>query len=404
MMNKVLYVSIGILYQWLIALVLVVFAFVYGDNSLVLDFDFIVWDAEHVEIIRNSGYDFPRSAFFPLFPLLWKLSGINAMGISIFNSVIFGVSAGWIAYKFRLRLFEFLLLLSLPSLLFMTLPYAEAIMFFLGTLYLVFMSKKMFLPELVCLFLMTLSKPTATVLIPTIILAEVFLRQEGRVDLRRILYSVSVILIATCCALYVQWIDTGDWTYFFQSQQAWGNYFRLPRLPLDTWNHNEVIWLDFASLLICVIAGIVLFSAFINKSLLKKVDKSTVYALFYLTGTGMFVLLFRGGDLFSLNRFVIATPYLFFAIHGLKSIVHDMRLRKFIFSVFVCGVLLSLCFGSYLHIRSLISYLLVLLFFILVLVSYYWKQRVYLNAIVLMLLITISVFFRYAILKGHWVS
>ena len=57
----------------------------------------IRWDAEHFLFIRNNHYDQTKVgdyifAFFPLFPLIWELTGLSAVGISIFNFLLFVLS------------------------------------------------------------------------------------------------------------------------------------------------------------------------------------------------------------------------------------------------------------------------------------------------------------------------
>ena len=50
----------------------------------------VSWDAVWYNGIKDNGYYYDPSrqssvAFFPLFPYLWRLIGVNAVGISFFN-------------------------------------------------------------------------------------------------------------------------------------------------------------------------------------------------------------------------------------------------------------------------------------------------------------------------------
>jgi len=57
--------------------------------STVVNFDFLVWDAEVLSRIVSDGYDYYTVAFYPMFPWVWKLLSISPLSISIFNGGLF---------------------------------------------------------------------------------------------------------------------------------------------------------------------------------------------------------------------------------------------------------------------------------------------------------------------------
>src|ERR1051325_1153864 len=59
------------------------------DPSLLSERSFLNWDSQHYFSIVQNGYQSYSTAFFPLFPLSWKLMGLPAFAISIVNGIIF---------------------------------------------------------------------------------------------------------------------------------------------------------------------------------------------------------------------------------------------------------------------------------------------------------------------------
>jgi hypothetical protein len=398
------YILTGVLYQWFLAFIVLGSMFFFGDKGVLFEFDFIVWDAEHMEIIKDKGYDFPRSAFFPLFPFFWKFSQLGAIGISVLNSVLFGAAMGWLCYFLRFTWIQVLICLSVPSLLFMSLPYAEALMFLFGVGYLVAMRKEKLVFEMFFLFLISLCKPTAAIFLPTVILAETLFRQNNKISWVRMLLTIFVILSGTGTALWIQWSDTHEWNGFFQAQKSWGNYFRLPRFPLDTWNHPEVIWLDFSAFIISSVAAVVLLVIILKRQFKYSYDRTFVYSLLYLFGTTAYVVLFRGGDLFSLNRFVFAAPFVYFVLGGLVPFFNSISYNKLLLVITLLGVLLSLFFGSYLHIRSLLGYTAIAFLIASILGSFHKSYRKSIAILSLIALCFFACYYRYTIICGHWVA
>jgi hypothetical protein len=91
----------------------------YSLNSL------IQWDAnDHYLFIRNNGYVFngcdqPETAFFPLFPFLWKLVPATGLGALLLNSALFFPSLVFLKKEFRVSNRHLFIWLSLPSMFFL---------------------------------------------------------------------------------------------------------------------------------------------------------------------------------------------------------------------------------------------------------------------------------------------
>ena len=94
------------------------------------------WDAGHYLHIRNNYYKGDwYYAFFPLFPLAWKASGISIIYIGLVNYLLFGISLILLAFiflkeRFRSVTDKLIVMafgLTLPPIVVYYMPYAEAL-------------------------------------------------------------------------------------------------------------------------------------------------------------------------------------------------------------------------------------------------------------------------------------
>jgi hypothetical protein len=86
------------LFQGLIFTILFYKASWFNSHSL------LNWDAQHYYKITTEGYDYTRTAFFPLFPLIWKYSGLGLLAISVFNGLLFLGSFAWLSSLYKIQL------------------------------------------------------------------------------------------------------------------------------------------------------------------------------------------------------------------------------------------------------------------------------------------------------------
>ncbi len=338
----------------------------FTSPNLLSKSNFLNWDAAHYHWITLKGYNWYRVAFFPLFPLIWKMLGFGVYGITLLNSLLFLTSFYFLVKSMNLIRFELLLYLSIPSFIFFFLPYSESIFFCCTVVIILGVRKKLFWLVLFGIFLCTLSRPAFTVLIPALILMELISELRDKAMLKRILGYVFVSFLGVLLVGIIQYNDTKEWFTFFKIQSLWGNKLQIPHLPFTSWGGNMITRLDGVALLFGASSGIVLF-LFIFKSIKFKsvsIPKEVLLSLGYLGGITMTVLIFRGGCLFSLNRFVFATPFIIVVINYFLS-------QKFTFSNKKLGLFLFLLiiywlsFASYVHIQAFLKYFLVSIYVLL---------------------------------------
>ena len=318
------------------------------------------WDAEHYLYIRLHGYDEMRTAFFPLFPFLWRLLDVSPIAMGLLNLVLFAASFAALAWQFQWSRRVQLLLLSVPSLMFMALPFTEAVFFASGTLLLLGLRRQ--LPWLYCLGLLLscTSRAAAFVLLPAV--AATFLlahpprwRQWGVV-----LAAVGATLLGLVISMLVHRAYTGQWFAVFAAQRFWDNHLQWPTLPLRNWGGVFPTRFEASAFLIglACMASLARLAWRHRQQSLPVAAQPAVFALAYLGGVTFITLATRGGVLVSLSRYVYATPYFLLL---LANVVGRVRLsnRQLLALFGLMQVLWLALFGTYTHIRSVLEFLLV---------------------------------------------
>jgi len=369
--------------------------------------NFLNCDAEHYNYIKENGYKGFRVAFFPLFPLLWRAMSVGIYGIVLTNSLIFLFSFYLLIRNLKISsIKEILLYLSIPSFIFFYLPYTESLFFLSSVILLIGLANKKDIFVYLGLFFAILSRPAFTVFIPALIIAELLYENNRKVFVRISLYLL-ITLIGVLLVSIVQYIDTGEWFKFFSAQKAWGNELRLPKLPLTSWAGGFIVRLDGFAFLIGSIAGVYLTAVIFKLKWIREkvVPKEVVFSLAYLGGITLSVLLFRGGSLFSLNRFVFATPFIIVVMNYWinKGLLFNSKQLLLIFWLIFFFWFL---FGSYVHIQQILKFMLLSLYVVLLFAiksdNQIIKKLSFLLLIVLNLSFQIIIYYRF--LNGEWVG
>jgi len=329
----------------------------FASPQLLSNSNFLNWDAAHYHWVVLKGYNWFRVAFFPLFPMIWKVLGVGVYGIILFNASVFLFSFYVLVKSLGVIRSEIVLYLSVPSFIFFYLPYSEAVFFACSVLLILGIKKNVFWMTLLGIFLCTLSRPAFTVLIPALLLMEFLAELKDVKMLKRILMYVLVSLIGILFVGIIQFIDTNEWFSFFKIQSLWGNKLQLPHLPFTSWSGNMITRLDGVAMLFGLSSGIVLLLYMLKVRIFKTIilPKEVLLSLGYLGGITLTVLLFRGGSLFSLNRFVFATPFILVVVnYFLKQPItfSNKQLGIFLF----CLIIYWLSFASYVHIQAFLKY------------------------------------------------
>lgn len=219
------------------------------------------WDAMWYNAIRAHGYSFTpnvmsSTGFFPLFPLLWRVSHLGAIGISFLNLAIAAGALFLLQQTLRLRWSVVLLFAAFPSSLFLYLPYTEALFFLFSSLLLLALARRKQSPKALgpALFGGALVRATAFCYLPAlgVVAAVAALQQPGTWGRRAAWLFINGLITGAGLAavLLYQWYQTGVWFAFNKSQAVWDHHFRLPQLPFISSQDNDgALWIDGLALL-----------------------------------------------------------------------------------------------------------------------------------------------------------
>jgi hypothetical protein len=345
-----------LIFQVLVLLFFVTGLLLTGKTFFLQEQNFLNWDAIHYQTIRDQGYSGFLVAFFPLFPFVWKLSHLGAWGISIANALIYMLSFSWIVTEFGICRREQFLLQSLPSMIFMFIPFTESLFFFCCTLILIGLHRDKISMAGIGFLLSSLCRPTTYVFLPAVLIVVFLCRKDMRSFWKQSMVFSFLLLLGLFITVWVHFYFTGKWFVFFEAQKGWNNSFRMPHFPLSSWAGNNIGRLD-GTAFFCgmVAAGTCLYwiIGYLRGTQLR-VSPEVLFSVCYLAGISLVILMFRGGSLFSLNRFVFATPFFLLAAH--YFIRHQAFSLRHVIYVFFGVSLFWLLFGSYVHIQALLKF------------------------------------------------
>lgn len=325
--------------------------------DLLSNSSFLHWDANYYHLIASVGYQGEAIAFFPLFPLLWRLTGFGAVSIALLNGFIYLFSfyalARVLTFNFRMALLG----MVIPSALFYFLPFSEAI-FLTGCIPLIVGLKqnKNWL-IILGLFVVTLARPAFTILLPALIITELATKSFDRKSALRILGYLLVSVSGTFLVAVLQFTDTGEWFKFFGIQREWDNKLQWPMLPFHSWDDRWIVLLDASAFMVGVVAGVIALIAVLKKWIPSKISlpREVLFSLLYLGGITLSVLLFRGGGMNSLNRYIYATPFMLVGLHFWTQYPLTLNTKQLV-AGFILLLSAGILFGAYVHIQELLRF------------------------------------------------
>lgn len=393
-------------YPVLLLLILYVLSYlfpeVFNENNL------LNYDALHYREIAEDGYVGFEVAFFPLFPKIWGVLGFGVLEVCLFNFLIFYISFYYLISNLSVPAKWLPYLFAIPGFVFFLTPYSEAFFFLGGSILLIGIKKDKRIAICAGLMLCGLSRPAFTVFIPALIFLELLTDGETRRKVNNVLIYVGTLIIAMFVVAYWQYLDTGEWFKFFEAQSKWDNELRMPTLPLRSWSDQLIIRFDGLALLVGLICAGVLTKELI--SLIWKKTKTTIpseviFSMLYLAGISVAVLLFRGGSLFSLNRFVFSTAFIVVVLnYYLKKEIYFGLKRSIL--IFLLLNVYWLLFGSFVHISFFLKFFLLSVFcWIFLQINDQNKQLAsfaYWFCLIVMFEFQIYLIIRY--LDGQWVA
>lgn len=323
------------------------------------------WDAGFYKQIVEKGYEYregiaSNTAFFILFPFIWKVLHLGAWGASVLNILFFAAGVTVLTRIYRLTMAEKFLWLTIPSFYFCFIPYTEALFFLLSSVVLYAMARKQKYLLWAGLFLVSLTRPVTMTFIPAFIITEVitndrkhFFRSIGNF---LVMYSWP-LLIGLAFFIWYQHYETGVWFAFFKQEENWGHVFAWPTLPFHNMYGPRLLWIDALAMFVGFICMLLLFKKGFLWLFKNKVqeEKTLVFSFLYLTAMLFITMLFNPvwgnwhTNVYDIHRYAFVTPFFWVFLHRFTQNI------TYKWPDFVLVILLSnvfwLLFESYVHIQ-----------------------------------------------------
>lgn len=394
-------------YVLCMALLLMALAWLTG-RPILTEAAFSNWDTEHYLHIKNQGYDFQTTAFFPLFPYVWRWLDVSARGMAVVNAVVFASSLALLGTWFRWSWREMLLALSVPMLCFMGLAYSEALFFVAGSILLRGLQRQQIGLQALGLLLCSVGRSAAFVMIPALLITAYLTRSTWGGFARQAGVGILASAAGLLLSVYAHYLDTGRWFVFFAAQkQLWNNQLRLPAWPLSNWGGDFATRCEAVTLLFALaITGYLVWLLLRRVVLQPSAEWAPVaFSLLYVAGITAITLATKGGVLVSLSRYVWATPFgLLALIWGLQHFrVDNRRLLWVLGAAELCWFL---PFGAYGHIRTILFYLLVSGYVLLIVACGHENSKIRSVALAVAVVINSGLMLRlfYRFLQHEWVG
>jgi hypothetical protein len=383
------------------------------------------WDANWYNSIRLHGYTYSEqwqsnSGFFPLFPYFWRVTQLDPLYISLLNGFIGLLSIFYLAKTFDFKLSVTLLCVSLPSSIFMYVPYTESLFFLFSTIFLVGLKNDKKILIAIGLFVASIIKPITIFFIPSIIFMELLMSSFNQINLLRLIKKALFYLLFSVIGIllveWIQYVQTGVWFAYFKAQSKyWDRTFSFPGFPLTAldWEGEKIIWIDSIAFLIGLIAIILAFKEirnWVNNKLQQSVVPNKVYlfSLIYLSMILFSILFFNpkmdngSTNIIGINRYMFVSPFIMvFLNHHFRNT--SLTLPQLIFFI-ILTLFTWLLFGSYEHIQIFFLYGIITIYFIFYYLMMYSTKFKNLWIPIYCLNVILQLWFFDSFLKNYWVG
>lgn len=286
-----------------------------------------VWDGSHYNFIKEEMYsDIKNFAYYPLFPLFWKATGLSTLGISLLNIFLF-VLGMWVIFKIfknNLSWKHLLLLLCVPYMVIFMMPYSEALYFLFIALGLYGILKEKYWLYFTGFLLASMIKSSSLLFVILFLCLEgLYALNHRSISLffKRFLKAIFPVALGMFLVMLFQWIMGAP--SFFQSiisQKYWGKSLSLPQLPFSFWsNESRSITVPFLCLYFLPMLVVLAREVVVALKSKQRIEFDNwkyvrLICIVFLVGNVFTALFTQHGGLYSLARYLLATPFFVFLL------------------------------------------------------------------------------------------
>lgn len=286
------------------------------------------WDPGWYKSIAEHGYVFDpnaanNTAFFPFFPYFWKMLGVGSTGICLVNGSLFTIGCYLLFRNFPSGRRTKMLYLGLSLVVFCITPFSESLFFLCASVLLTGLERRNNLLIIPALIGTALCRSVSTIFFPAfllMLLIRTIEEKKVRPALKYLSYGL-ISLAGLFTVFFIHWFQTGEFFAFQKTQKFWYAHFQLPDIPFSTWKPEDNGYADQFAVLLCFLSIIFLIRSFVDllRSDKKLEGEARLFSFLYLAGVMMLMLFTHGGGFNSMNRYVLATPFLYFFVKEIGS-------------------------------------------------------------------------------------
>ena len=303
----------------------------------------IVWDASHYNSIREYLYQSPYDpdhreyAFFPLFPLLWRATGLPPMGICLLNLLLFAIGIALLGalFKGRMPAWMYLLALCMPYLVIFAIPYSEALFFFTASVGLYGLVKRRYWLYFLGFMLASMTRSASNILLVAWLITDLLTSDQWPVTsgqkplnaLRNAALHLAPVVTGVAAVIVIQWLCGATQPFqFVASQNFWGKEISLPSWPFTDWSAEgrSVTWPLIYTLFLPALVWLAtkLFGSLRHTdhwSLTTGHSTARLLSVLFFVGNIVLALFTQKGCMYSQARLLTCTPFFVFLVFDMAS-------------------------------------------------------------------------------------
>lgn len=290
----------------------------------------IQWDAVFYRFISENGYDVQKAggeqvfAFFPLFPLVWKVSMLPPVGVVFLNFILYSLAVLILLKTLSEKgnyLSDSLLSFCFPVIVCYIIPYTESLFLLFGSIGIYGFVRNKYSLFFLGFFIAALTRPTYTIILFSIIGTEFFFFLKIR-DFKLLLINslkrTAPFILGTAAVSTIQLLYGSNSLFMFiEVQKHWGHVLSIPH-NLRDWSF-EGFGINLGVLFIIIVPfsliALRLFVGQTQKSIALNYYNTKDYlikvSLLYFLGVALFTIGFQGGNIHGLFRYTLNTPFFF---------------------------------------------------------------------------------------------
>ena len=303
------------------------------------DGNMLSWDAAHYDDIRMHLYDKDHSwvgnfAFFPAFPIVWRLTQLGPVGISLVNWMLYVIGLALVALVFgnSLPRWSYVLLLCAPYAVIFMIPYSEAL-FFLGIAAGMYgLVKDRYWLYFLGFLLACTTRAAGNILVVAWIivdlLAAIVAKSSFRETMRNMLLHLAPIIIGVLAVMLLQHMCGADhWFEYVVAQKQWGKELSWPTWPFTDWSSEgksitqPLIFMLFVPALVWLAIEAWNVVACKEPRTIGTMVMLRLISVLFFVGNVLLALFTQHGCLFSQARLLTCTPFFAFLVLDISATV-----------------------------------------------------------------------------------